>query len=63
MRTLDLVADAAGERVDTLIARRLPELSRSHVRKLIDAGFVTIAGRVPKPSEKPAAGSELYQMS
>lgn len=59
MRTVDLVVDAAGERVDTLIARLLPELSRSHVRKLIDAGFVTIGGRVPKPSEKPPAGAKL----
>jgi len=59
MRTVDLVSDASGERVDTLIARRLPELSRSHVRKLIDAGFVTIDGRVPKPSEKPSVGAQL----
>ena len=59
MRTVDLVADAAGERVDTLVARLLPELSRSHVRKLIDAGLVTIDGRVPKPSEKPPAGAQL----
>jgi len=59
MRTVDLVSDAAGERIDTLIARRLPELSRSHVRKLIDAGFVTIDGRLPKPSEKPPIGAQL----
>ena len=59
MRKVDLVSDAAGERIDTLIARRLPELSRSHVRKLIDAGLVTIDGRVPKPSEKPPVGAAL----
>lgn len=59
MRTVELVSNADGERVDTLIARRLPELSRSHVRKLIDAGLVTIGGRVPKPSEKPPAGTRL----
>ncbi len=59
MRTVDLVSDADGERVDALIARRLPELSRSHVRKLIDAGLVTVGGRVPKPSEKPPLGARL----
>ena len=59
MQTVDLVSDVAGERIDTLIARRLPELSRSHVRKLIDAGFVTIDGRLPKPSEKPPLGAQL----
>ena len=58
MRTVDLVAGDGGERIDTLIARLLPELSRSHVRKLIDAGFVTIDRRVPKPSEKPPARAQ-----
>ena len=59
MRTVDLVSDVAGERIDTLVARRLPELSRSHVRKLIDAGLITIDGRVPKPSEKPTVGVQI----
>jgi 23S rRNA pseudouridine1911/1915/1917 synthase len=59
MRTVELEADRAGERVDSFIARRLPELSRSHAKKLIDAGLVTIAGRVPKASEKIAAGAQV----
>lgn len=59
MRTVELEADRSGERVDSFVARRLPELSRSHVKKLIDSGFVTVAGRVPKPSEKIADGARL----
>ena len=41
----DLVADRAHERLDRFVARRLPELTRSRVRRLIDQGFVTIDGR------------------
>lgn len=59
MKTHQLTADQAGERIDTFVARRLPELSRSHARKLIDSGFVTIAGRAPKPSEKLTAGTDV----
>lgn len=59
MRTVELTADRGGERVDAFLARRLPELSRSHVQKLIDAGLVTVEGRVPKPSEKVVAGAQM----
>ncbi len=43
----DLVADCAGERLDVFVARRLPELTRSRVRRLIDEGLVTVDGRLP----------------
>ena len=41
----DLVVDRGGERLDVFVARRLPELTRSRVRRLIDAGLVAIDGR------------------
>ena len=44
----DLVADIDGERLDVFVARRLPELTRSRVRKLIDEGCVTVDGHAPK---------------
>jgi len=56
MRTLELTADRGGERLDTFIARRCPELSRSHARRLIDEGLVSVNGRKVKPSERVAAG-------
>ncbi len=59
MKTHNLTADQPGERLDTFVARALPELSRSHARKLIDTGFVTIAGRAPKASEKLQAGADV----
>lgn len=45
--TRDLVTDLDGERLDVFVARRIPELTRSRVRKLIDEAFVTIDGRLP----------------
>jgi len=42
-----LVADRTGERLDLFVARRLPELTRSRVRRLIDDGLITIEGRLP----------------
>jgi 23S rRNA pseudouridine1911/1915/1917 synthase len=43
----DLLADRAGERLDLFVVRKLPELTRSRVRKLIDEGLVTVDGRQP----------------
>jgi 23S rRNA pseudouridine1911/1915/1917 synthase len=45
--TRDLVVDRAGERLDVFVARRLPELTRSRVRRLIDLALVTVDGRPP----------------
>ncbi|MCH8815391.1 MAG: RluA family pseudouridine synthase [Chloroflexi bacterium] len=57
MRTLELVADRSGERVDTFIARRQPELSRSRIRHLVNEGLVTIDGKQVKPSVKVNNGA------
>ncbi|MBI4570402.1 MAG: RluA family pseudouridine synthase [Chloroflexi bacterium] len=48
-----LVADRAGERLDVFVTRRLPELTRSRVRRLIDGGLVTIDGRRPAKAGAP----------
>jgi len=48
-----LVADRAGERLDVFVTRRLPELTRSRVRRLIDEGMVTIDGRLPAKAGAP----------
>jgi 23S rRNA pseudouridine1911/1915/1917 synthase len=56
MRTLELTADRGGERLDTFTARRCPELSRSHARRLIGEGLVSVNGRQAKPSERVTAG-------
>jgi 23S rRNA pseudouridine1911/1915/1917 synthase len=43
--TTELVADAAGERLDVFVARRLPDLTRSRVQHLITAGNVVVPGQ------------------
>lgn len=43
----DIVADRAGERLDVFVARRMPELTRSRARRLIDLALVTVDGRPP----------------
>lgn len=47
---------SAGARVDAYLAARLPEFSRSHLRRAIDAGAVTLDGRPAKPSARVHAG-------
>jgi len=59
MRTLELAADRAGERLDVFLARRCPELSRSHARHLIDEGLVTVDARQGKPSQRLATGERV----
>lgn len=56
MKTLQLKVDRAGERADVFVARHCAELSRSHARRLIDEGLVTIEGRRLKPAERLPTG-------
>ena len=56
MKTLELVADRSGERLDSFIARRQPEMSRNRIRHLIDDGLVSLDGNQVKPSAKVSDG-------
>lgn len=51
-----LVERAEGRRLDAYLAEELPELSRSYVQKLIDAGAITVDSRIRKPSYKVRGG-------
>ncbi len=57
--TIELVADVAGERLDVFISRRLPELTRSRVQKLIDEGHVTAGSARVKPGLRLEAGQRV----
>jgi len=59
MKTLSLTADRGGERLDSFVARRCPELSRSYAGRLIDEGLVTLDGRQAKRSEQVGAGTTV----
>lgn len=55
---LKLVADWEG-RVDAAIVRALPGLTRAHIQRLIDAGFVTVNGETIRKSHQLRLGDEL----
>jgi len=57
--TTELVADVAGERLDVFVARKLPEITRSRAQRLIDDGFVDVAGQRAKASLRLEAGQHV----
>ncbi len=53
------LVEAAGERLDKLIATRFPDLSRARVQQLIREGFVDLEGASAASSDRPRAGAEV----
>jgi 23S rRNA pseudouridine1911/1915/1917 synthase len=49
----------ARERLDRLLAARLPQLSRSRIQSLIEEGHVAVAGAPVKASARLRAGAEI----
>ena len=59
MTTLRLTAEREGERADALIARLVPELTRSAAQRLLEGGAVTLEGIPLRKKDRPAPGSVL----
>ena len=59
MTPLTLTADRAGERADQLLARLLPELTRSAAQRLLEDGRVTRGGPPVTTNYKTAPGDVL----
>ena len=59
MNRLTLTADRPGERADALLARLVPDLTRSAAQKLLERGAVTSAGRPVRKNDRPAPGDVL----
>jgi 23S rRNA pseudouridine1911/1915/1917 synthase len=57
--TTDLVADVAGERLDVFIARRLPDLTRSRVQRLIADGAIKVDGERAKAGLRLKTGDRV----
>jgi 23S rRNA pseudouridine1911/1915/1917 synthase len=51
--------DTAGIRLDKFVGVSCPGLSRTHARQLIDGGFVTVNGKIAKPSLKLNPGDSI----
>ena len=56
MTPLLLRADRAGERADQLVARLVPELTRSAAQRLLEEGRVTRNGLPVRKNDRPAPG-------
>jgi len=58
---ISLVVEAAevGERLDFFLARRLPDYSRVHLRKVINAAEVQVAGKRTKASHRLREGDQV----
>lgn len=59
--TREIVADAsaAGTRLDRFVSAHFPEISRSRVQELIEAGFVRVNASPAKPSHKLRTGERV----
>jgi len=56
---LEMGQDDAGERLDVVLARRVPELSRSRAKELIEGGEVRVGERRVSKSYTVAAGDRV----
>lgn len=56
-----ITAEESGERIDALLARALPSMSRSQIQKLLEQGMVTLNGRELKKNFRCSAG-ESYEV-
>lgn len=57
--TFSASAEDAGQRLDAFLAARVPGVSRTTLKRLIDDGEVLVAGRPSKPSYKLRGGEEI----
>lgn len=58
-KVYSFIADNKGARLDKYVSERHPELSRSHVQKLIAEGFITVNGQAAKPGHRLNIGDRL----
>lgn len=56
---LSLTAEDAGMRLDRVVAKECPELSRTRVQELIEEGLVRLNGKTAKDSHKVRAGDQI----
>ncbi|MFC1976943.1 RluA family pseudouridine synthase [Chloroflexota bacterium] len=59
LKVYSLVVDKPGTRLDKYVSEQYPELSRTHVQKLIGDGYITVNDRDAKAGLKLNAGDRL----
>jgi len=58
-KAYSLIADSKGARLDKYICEQHPELSRTHVQKLIAEGYITVNDQLAKPGLRLNIGDRL----
>jgi 23S rRNA pseudouridine1911/1915/1917 synthase len=58
-KVYSFIADKPGERLDKYVCQQHPELSRSHVQKLIAEGYITVNDQRGKPGLRLNKGDRL----
>ena len=56
---IQLTREESGERIDALLSRQFPALSRSLIQKCMEAGTVTVNGKPVKKNARGAEGDEI----
>ena len=59
METLSFTAENQSKRLDIELSLRLSEYTRSAIKKLFERGFVTLNGKIAKPSDKVSSGDKI----
>ena len=58
-KVYNFIADKPGERLDKYVCQQHPELSRSHVQRLIAEGYITVNDQKGKPGLRLSKGDRL----
>ena len=61
VKNIKLSSFHAGSRLDIVIAKEYPEYSRTHIKKWIEKGFLTLDGKQVKPRTK-IMGNEIVEI-
>ena len=61
VKNIKLSSLYAGSRLDIVIAKEYPEYSRTHIKKWIEKGFLTLDGKQVKPRTK-IMGNEIVEI-
>jgi len=61
LKTTIISSNIDGERLDVFLAASVPELTRSSAQKLLELGFVTVAGMPVRKNHRTSVG-ELYKV-
>lgn len=56
---IQITDEESGERIDALLSRKFPALSRSLIQKCMEAGTVTVNGKPVKKNARANAGDEI----